>query len=273
MSLDTDPLVIHANQGLVAKKEKKKRKKEKKREAERARALEAEGRQARATPSMSALELDGTAPAAPAAATAPAPAPAPMVHIEPPRARAQKWLQPIARGLDNDRMLTATKSSFMIAINGTMLAITAHALYRDPGEGTLWLALVPLALTNLFSLVFAIVSAQVRERPTNFDQLWEKNDSEYEPALGAMLESKERIFGAISEELHLHGAALAKSRRHLRTAYHVLGGGMVLTALTFAVCLVLGNSAAPDQSRPFMGRQTEGRGAAVSSVQEPGRVE
>jgi hypothetical protein len=154
--------------------------------------------------------------------------------------RVEEWLPPVARGLDSDRVLMATKSSFMIAINCLMLSVTAHTLYTQADENRLWVALIPLALTNVLSLLFAIASAQVRERQTALGALWELPDEKFEPALEQMLVSRGRIYGALAGDLHLHGAALARSHRLLRTAYHVLLGGVVLSAATFALCLLLG---------------------------------
>lgn len=150
------------------------------------------------------------------------------------------WLRPVARQLDSDRSVTATKSSFLIAINCVMLSLTAHSLYRDAGAGTLWTALIPLALTNVLSLGFAIFSAQVREKPTTLDAMWSMPEAEYEPAIASMLQSKERLYATLTEELHLQGAALASSRKYLRTAYNVLLGGIGLSLVTFVLCLLLG---------------------------------
>jgi hypothetical protein len=152
----------------------------------------------------------------------------------------QEWLVPVSRTMDNHRILTANKSSFMIAINCLMLAIAAHTIVRAGGAGTLWWVLIPMALTNVLSLTFAILSSQIREKPTALDELWAMPPDEYEPALTAMLQNKERVYGTLTNELHLHGTALGHARKHLRTAYNVLLGGIVLSGCTFVLCLALG---------------------------------
>jgi len=173
------------------------------------------------------------------------PPPPPLQKGQPPRAgaikiRAQKWLQPIARGLDSERLLVATKSSFLIGINGLMLAVSAHAFYGTEVLSWRSAALIPLAVTNLLSLVFAVASASVREASGRLDLLWAKTDDEYAPALAEVLETKESLGEAFAEELHVHGAALEQSKRYLRSGYHVLLGGAVLSAVTFTVCLAFG---------------------------------
>lgn len=160
----------------------------------------------------------------------------------------QKLISPVARTLASDRTLTATKASFLIAINCLMLSVTAHSLYSNPGTGSLWLALIPLALTNILSLAFAVWSAQVREEPTALDQVLALPGDQYEPALAHLLESREQVFHTLGNELHLHGAELVKSRRHLRTAYNVLLGGVALTAVTFALCFAF--DATPKDGAP-----------------------
>jgi hypothetical protein len=170
----------------------------------------------------------------------PPPLDAPPAPAAPLKIRAQKWLQPMARSLDHERLLLATKSSFLIAINGLMLAVSAHALYGTTELGPRAASLIPLALTNLLSLVFAIASAQVREADGALDTLWAKADGDYEPALADVLQSKERIAEAFAQELHVHGAVLDRARRWLRTGYHVLAGGAVLSGLTLAIALAFG---------------------------------
>lgn len=162
--------------------------------------------------------------------------------------RLAKWWGPLARTLDSDRSLTATKSSFLIAINCLMLSATAHSASSNPHGGALGLALVPLALTNLLSLAFAVLSAQVRDEPTALDAVLRMSDDAYEPALAHLLQDREQLFHTLGSGLHLHGSALVKSRRHLRTAYHVLLGGVALTAVTFALCFAFG--AVPKAEQP-----------------------
>lgn len=146
----------------------------------------------------------------------------------PPLPRATRQADPSAlkewlHALGSDRVVAATKSSVMIAANGVMLAIAAHALYGDLAFGPI----VPLALTNLLSLVFSIASARaVRE-------------GDFEQPPEPLRQSREELFAALSHELHLRAEALAKSRARLRTAYTVLLGGVVLAALTFVVSAVL----------------------------------
>jgi hypothetical protein len=153
----------------------------------------------------------------------------------------QEWLGPVSRTLDNHRLLTANKASVMIGINCLMLAVGAHSLSRVFGSGSLGLVLIPLTLTNILSLAFAILSAQVHEKPTALDQLWQLPPDEYEPALTTMLQNRERVYGTLTGEVHQYGAALGRSRSRLRTAYNILLGGVVLSGLTFVICLALGS--------------------------------
>ena len=45
----------------------------------------------------------------------------------------------------------------------------------------------------------------------------------------------------LTGEVHQYGAALGHSRTRLRTAYNVLLGGVVLSGITFVLCLALGS--------------------------------
>ncbi|MBL8157739.1 MAG: hypothetical protein JNM70_26580, partial [Anaerolineae bacterium] len=55
-----------------------------------------------------------------------------------------------------------------------------------------------------------------------------------------LIELAPRIAEAFAKELHVHGAVLDRARRWLRTGYHVLAGGAVLSGLTLAVALAAG---------------------------------
>ena len=143
-------------------------------------------------------------------------------------------LRSVLRTLDDDRKVTAARASLLVAVNTLMLAGLAHALYRGPDDGALWWALVPFALTSVLSLVFAGLSALAFDGPL-------------EPEL-----TLRQRWHAPGEELEARELALVRSRLYLRTAYRVLLGGVVLSALTFAVCLGLitwpeGESRAPQQ--------------------------
>jgi hypothetical protein len=160
-----------------------------------------------------------------------------------PALRIQAWLRPVAKTLDTHRLLNANKSSFLIAINCVMLSIAAHALYRQLDAGPLQWALIPLVLTNLLSLAFAIFSAQVRQQPTTLDELFAMPEEEYDPAVNALLQDKQRVYETLSHDLHLLGADLNQRQKHLRTAYNVLLGGVALSTCLFGVCIAFGTRA------------------------------
>ena len=73
----------------------------------------------------------------------------------------QDWLRPASRHLYNRHLVTAHEASALIAINCLMLSVAALATFRAPDVGHLWLAFIPLALTNVLSLLFAVLCARV----------------------------------------------------------------------------------------------------------------
>ncbi len=212
---------------LDSKKDKKKWKKKMKK---------AEEQQKRAT--VEKLDanhprLDGKPSALPTAPPADAKdLPSPM--------KVQVWLMEASKSLDLQRMLTAQKSSFLIGINCIMLSIASHGLYSGPPEvGPLKWALIPLALTNVLSLTFAILSAQLGQPGTTLNQLFSVPSDQFDSGVAALLADKARAYASLSNDLHLDGVELSNRQRHLRTAYSVLLGGVAASALLFAVCLAV----------------------------------
>ena len=216
-----------------SKKDKKKKKKKKKKAEER------ERRELLEQMDAEHPRLDGT-PLAPTPEKVKEEAKA---IAEDPKAhkslQLQSWLKPVSRTLENHRVLAAHKSSFLIAINCLMLSIAAHSLYRGIEAGPLQWALLPLALTNVLSLTFAILSAQVRTTVTALDELWLAPNDDYAPAVAALLQDKQKVYETLSSDLHLMGADLTHRQNHLRTAYNVLLGGVAASTCLFAVCVAL----------------------------------
>ena len=153
----------------------------------------------------------------------------------------QDWLRPELRNLESNQLVAAQKSSAMIAINCLMLTISALAVLRVT-DVRLWWAVVPLALTNLLSLVFAIRSAQIQPR-TTFDELCAMPEEDYEPALTSILQDKKHLNSSMRRDLRLLGADLNRRQQYLGTAYNVLLGGLPLSSLMFGVCLALSTKA------------------------------
>ncbi len=166
--------------------------------------------------------------------------PAPEPQQAPPQMRLQTWLKAVSQGLESDRVVTAQKSNFLIAINCLMLSIAAHSIYRDFEFSPLQWALLPLALTNVLSLAFAVFAAQFRLQPTALEELWAMPSDEYEPAVAARLQDKQRVYADLNTDLRVLGADLSKRHRHLRTGYNVLLGGVALSTCLFVVCIAAG---------------------------------
>ncbi len=152
-----------------------------------------------------------------------------------PALRIQAWLRQVSASLDTQRILTAHKSSYLIAINCVMLSIAAHSIYRGLAAGPLQWVLIPLALTNVLSLTFAILSAQVKQHTSAIDQLWAMPADDYEPAVTSMLQNRKRAYETLSSDLHELGAELSQRQKHLRSAYRVLLGGVAASACLFAL--------------------------------------
>ena len=155
-----------------------------------------------------------------ARAAASAPALRPSTTRQTELVALQEWLH----ALGSDRVVAATKSSFMVAANGIMIAIAAHALYDEPALGPL----VPLAVTSLLAMVLSVAAARAVK------------EGDFETPPRPLEQTPDELLAMLSHELYLRTDALAKSRARMRSAYSVLLGGLALSALTFVISAVLG---------------------------------
>ena len=224
----SEPAALEPGEEFGSKKEQKKRKKQQRKAEERERRLALERADA-AHPRLDQTPLKEAEKAGPED-----PKLAPGLRLE-------DWLGPVSNRLEAQRSLTAHQASFVVGINCLMLSIAAHAIYSGLDGSQLRWAMIPLALTNVLSLTFAILSAQVRQQATTLDALWALPADGYEQGVAALLLDKHRAWASLSDDLHLLGADLASSRNHLRTAYSVLLGGVAVSAAVFAISVAAGS--------------------------------
>ncbi len=150
--------------------------------------------------------------------------------------RLREWYGIAARTLDQMQIIAAQKSNTLITANALMLAAAGLCVSRVEVGSIVGWALVPLALTNVLSLGFAIASAQVRQT-TTLDELWQMPDDAYEHALMQIVGDKQHLLGSLRRDLHRAGANLTARQKLLHTAYNVLLGGVPLAALMFVLCI------------------------------------
>ncbi len=150
--------------------------------------------------------------------------------------RVEAWSRTTARALTAKQLIIAQRANVLIGVNALMLSVAAFSVYRTVDLGELWWAFIPLGLTNLLSLVFALISARVSREITPLDELCSMPQETYQGALMALVNDKERVSTVLANEIYQLGGELTRREKHLGTALNVLLGGLPLSAMMFGVC-------------------------------------
>lgn len=176
----------------------------------------------------------------PPPATSPAALAALPIGAEPNRGRAgsriEAWSLTAARSLHAKQLIISQRANLLIGVNAFMLSVAAVALYRVAGAGQLWWAFMPVGLTNILSLLFALLSARVRPEMTPLEELCAMPQEDYQGALLALVNDQERVQTVLANEIYQLGTELTWREKHLGTAVNVLLGGLPLSAVIFGLC-------------------------------------
>jgi len=217
----------------VVRSEKKKEKKLRKKEVKRRRELlERFSLPTVPTPPGNKVPTPGSAESA--LPTAP-----PETPAAPSSRRAASWLRRASRGIAASEMVVAHKASVLIAVNCMMLSLSAFSVHRSIDQGRMWWAFLPLALTNVLSLIFALRSAQVSDERSTLTELTLMPQEDYQSALVSLVNDKERVVRTTAHETYVLRGDLTRRQSHLRTAINVLTGGVPISVLMFAFCFAM----------------------------------
>jgi len=169
-----------------------------------------------------------------------------------PQRGIDTWFRLASRNLYTRRQIVDTKASILVTINVLILSVVLGTVYQHLSDDPhLVYAVVPLVLTNLISIAFAIVSITPRLKSgvfspqdlldrrvslMTFDDFYAMTADEYEQALDRVMEDRVLLYGTMKRDIYRLGVDLGHRYMNLRRAYGVFLFGLVLATVIFGMC-------------------------------------
>ncbi len=169
-----------------------------------------------------------------------------------PEKGIETWFRVTSKNLYTRRQIVDTKSNILVTINSIIISIILGSLYiqLDEDPHLIW-AIVPMILTNVLSIAFAILATRpvidkgvfnkedvVKKgaRLMTFDDFYKMSESDYEWAIDEMMQDKKFLYGTIKKDIHHLGVDLSQRYKHIRTAYDIFLIGLVTSLIMFGAC-------------------------------------
>ena len=169
-----------------------------------------------------------------------------------PERGIETWFRLASRNLYTRRQIVDTKSNILVTVNSLILSVVLGTVYGDLGSDPhLAVAIVPLVLANLLSIMFAIMATKPRLRRgvfsdddidahrlslMTFDDFYAMSASAYDRALDRVLADRQSLYGSIKRDIHTLGVDLSRRYLHIRRAYGIFLVGISFSALLFGLC-------------------------------------
>lgn len=169
-----------------------------------------------------------------------------------PERGIETWFRLASRNLYTRRQIVDTKSNILVTVNSIIISVILGSLYMhlDDDPHLLW-AIVPMILTNVLSLAFAIIATRPKiekgvfsdtdvddksARLMTFDDFYKMPEPAYEAAIDKLMEDRDFLYTTIKKDIHHLGVDLSRRYRYIRTAYDVFLIGLIISILMFGLC-------------------------------------
>ena len=169
-----------------------------------------------------------------------------------PQRGIETWFRLASRNLYTRRKIVDSKASMLVTINALILSVVLGTVYEQLSDDPhLVYAVVPLILTNLISIAFAIFASKPRlergvfseqdllERRVSlmtFDDFYAMTGDEYERALDRVMQDPVLLYGTMKRDIYRLGVDLSRRYIHIQRAYGVFLFGIVLATVMFGLC-------------------------------------
>ena len=169
-----------------------------------------------------------------------------------PERGIETWFRLASRNLYTRRQIVDTKSNILVTVNSIIISVILGSLYMqlDSDPHLLW-AIVPMILTNVASIAFAIFATRPiiekgifteddvkgkSARLMTFDDFYRMPEAEYEKAVDLLMEDKDFLYRTIKKDLHHLGVDLSRRYKNIRAAYDIFLIGLVISLFMFGLC-------------------------------------
>ncbi|HFA50689.1 MAG TPA: hypothetical protein ENJ95_16905 [Bacteroidetes bacterium] len=171
-----------------------------------------------------------------------------------PERGIETWFRVTLRNLYTRRQIVDTKSNILITVNSIILSIILGSLYPrlDNDPHLLW-AIIPMVLTNLFSIAYAIFATrpvlasgkftkeEIKEKKAGlmtFDDFSKMPFEDYDWAIDEMMGDKDFLYGTMKRDIYRLGVDLRKRYHNIQVAYNIFLFGITVSIVAFGVCHV-----------------------------------
>ncbi len=172
-----------------------------------------------------------------------------------PERGIETWFRLASKNLYTRRQIVDTKSNILITINALILSVVLGSLYPklDDDPHLIW-GLIPMVLTNLISITYAIIATRPRmatgaftkqdvESRTSalmtFDDFYKVPLEDYEHAIEEVMQNKSFLYSTITRDIHRLGVDLSIRYGKIQIAYNVFLSGLIVSVLAFGVCHII----------------------------------
>ena len=172
-----------------------------------------------------------------------------------PQRGIDTWFRLASRNLYTRRKIVDSKASILVTINALILSVVLGTVYGHlSDEPHLVYAVVPLVLTNLISIAFAIFASKPQlargvfseqdllDRCVSlmtFDDFYAMSADEYAQAVDRVMQDRDLLYGTMKRDIYRLGVDLSRRYTHLQRAYGVFLFGIVLATVMFGLCHAL----------------------------------
>ncbi len=166
----------------------------------------------------------------------------------------ETWFRLSSKNLYTRRQIVDTKSSILITINSIIISVVLGSLYTQLDEDPhLIYGIVPMVITNLVSIAFAIFATRPKKERTSFskdkvtdksaslmtfDDFYQVSLADYEWAVEEMMSDRKFLYDTIKRDIYYLGLDLSHRYKFIRIAYNVFLWGLSISIFFFGACHV-----------------------------------
>lgn len=167
-----------------------------------------------------------------------------------PERGIETWFRLTSKNLYSRLQIVDTKAGMLITSNSLIISIVLGSLYTRLDEDRhLIFAVAPLIITNMLSIVFAIIAAvpnkmekvKMNQVTTNvdlmnFESFYGLSEADYKTSIKGIMNSGSALYDSMMSDIYLIGQKLARKYRLIRISFMILLYGICISVLMFALC-------------------------------------
>lgn len=167
----------------------------------------------------------------------------------------ETWFRTASDNLYTRHRIVDAKSHIMIAINAIIISVMLGNLHAEVNQNPhlLW-AIVPLVLTNVLSIAFAILATRPvladglftkeevlakKAKLTTFDDFYKMPLEQYEWAVGEMLKDRKFVHNSLVRDMHRLGVDIAMRYKNILRSHQIFLVGLIISLLLFGLCYAI----------------------------------